>query len=78
MDKLNRRSISRRTVEALKDPLSEMHDWLLRKAMVCEAHGETELAIKYCERTIAWMDAHPADFNPESREPFCKGNYVFD
>ena len=56
----------------------EVHDWLLRKAMVCEAHGETELAIEYCERRIALMDAHPADFDPESREPFCKGNYVFD
>ena len=45
----------------------------MRKAMVCEARGETELAIEYCERTIAWMDPqHPANFDPESREPFCK------
>ena len=50
----------------------EAHDWLMRKAMVCEARGETELAIKYCERTIAWMDADPANFDPESREPFRK------
>ena len=25
-----------------------------------------------CESTIAWMDAHLADFGPESREPFRK------
>ena len=48
----------------------EVHDWLIRKAMVCEARGETELAIEYCERTIAWMDGHPENFDPESREPF--------
>ena len=58
--------------EQLRTRYPEMHDWLMRKAMVCEARGETELAIEYCERTIAWMDAHPADFDPESREPFCK------
>ena len=40
--------------------------------VVCEARGETELAIEYCERTIAWMDAHPENFDPESREPFRK------
>ena len=27
-------------------------------------------AIEYFERTIAWMDAHPENFDPESREPF--------
>ena len=42
----------------------------MRKAMVCEECGETELAIEYCERTIAWMDAHPGDFDPECRDPF--------
>ena len=42
----------------------------VRKAMVCEARGETVRAIEYCERTIAWMDAHPENFDPESREPF--------
>lgn len=42
----------------------------MRKAMVCEARGETELAIQYCQRTIAWMDAHPENFDPESCEPF--------
>ena len=46
-----------------------IRNWM-RKAMVCEARGETERAIEYCERTIAWMDAHPEDFDPESREPF--------
>lgn len=42
----------------------------MRKGMVCEARGETELAIEYYERTIAWTDAHPEDFDPECREPF--------
>ena len=42
----------------------------MRKAMVCEARGETERAIEYYERTIAWMDAHPRNFDPESRDPF--------
>ena len=56
--------------EELRVRYPEVHDWLMRKAMVCEARGETELAIEYCERTIAWMDAHPEDFDPESREPF--------
>ena len=46
----------------------------IRKAMVCEARGETVLPIQYCERTTAWMDAHPEDFNPGSREPFCNDN----
>ncbi len=54
----------------LRTRYPETHDWLMRKAMVCEARGEVERAIEYCERTIAWMDAHPADFDPESREPF--------
>ena len=56
--------------EQLRTRYPEVHDWLMRKAMVCEAHGETELAIEYCERTIAWMDAHPENFDPGSREPF--------
>ena len=56
--------------DQLRTRYPEVHDWLMRKAMVCEARGETELAIEYCERTIAWMDAHPEDFDPESREPF--------
>ena len=42
------------------------------KRWSAKRRGETELAIEYCERTIAWMDAHPADFDPDSREPFCK------
>ena len=58
--------------EKLRTRYPEVHDWLMRKAMVCEARGETERAIEYCERTIAWMDAHPTDFDPESREPFYK------
>ena len=56
--------------EQLRNRYPEVHDWLMRKAMVCEARGETERAIEYFERTIAWMDAHPEDFGPESREPF--------
>ncbi|GEM_PF-1293506 len=56
--------------EQLRTCYPEVHDWLMRKAMVCEARGETERAIEYFERTIAWMDAHPEDFGPESREPF--------
>ncbi len=56
--------------EQLKTRYPEVHDWLMRKAMVCEARGETELAIEYCQRTIAWMDAHPDNFDPESRDPF--------
>jgi len=56
--------------ELLRTLYPEVHDWLMCKTMVCEARGEFEIAIEYCERTIAWMDAHPEDFDPESREPF--------
>ena len=56
--------------EELRTRYPEVHDWLMRKAMVCEARGETGLAIEYLERTIAWMNAHPADFDPESRDPY--------
>ena len=56
--------------EQLRTDYPEVHDWLMRKAMVCEARGQTTLAIEYCQRTIDWMDAHPDDFDPESREPF--------
>lgn len=56
--------------EQLRTQYPEVHDWLMRKAMICEARGETGLAIEYCERTIAWMDAHPEDFDPEGRAPF--------
>ena len=58
--------------EQLRTRYSEVRDRLMRKATVSEARGETELAIEYCDRTIAWVDAHPADFDPESREPFFK------
>ena len=58
--------------EELRIRYPEVVDWLMRKAMVCEARGETELAIEYIERALAWMDAHPDDFGPESRESFCK------
>ncbi len=59
--------------EQLRTRYPDMHDWFMRKAMVCEARGETERAIEYYERTVAWMDAHPEDFDPESREPFLEG-----
>ena len=58
--------------EQLRTRYPEVHDWLMRKAMVYEARGKTELAIEYFERTIAWMDAHPENFDPESRDPFRK------
>lgn len=45
-------------------------DWFIRKAMICEPRGQTELAIEYSRCTIDGMDAHPDDFEPESREPF--------
>ncbi len=56
--------------ETLRTRYPEVHDWLMRKAMICEARGETQRAIEYCERTLAWMDEHPEDFEPASREPF--------
>ena len=56
--------------EKLRTRYPEVHDWLMRKAMLCEARGETEQAIEYCQRTLAWMDEHPEDFEPTSREPF--------
>ena len=56
--------------EQLRTQYPEVHDWLMRKAMICEARGDAKRAIEYCERTIAWMDAHPEDFDPESRAPF--------
>ncbi len=56
--------------EKLRTRYPEVHDWLMRKAMIYEARGETARAIEYCERTIAWMDEHPEDFEPASREPF--------
>ena len=56
--------------EELRTRYPEVVDWLMRKAMVCEARGETERAIEYFERTLAWMDAHPENFGPESRDPF--------
>ena len=56
--------------EQLRTQYPEVHDWLMRKAMICEARGETTRAIEFYERTIAWMDEHPEDFDPESRTPF--------
>ncbi|MCY4459858.1 MAG: hypothetical protein OXC26_05580 [Albidovulum sp.] len=56
--------------EQLRVRYPNVHDWLARKAMICEARGEYELAIQYCERTIEWMDANPELFEPASRNPF--------
>ena len=42
----------------------------MRKAIICEARGETEQAIEYWQRALDWMDEHPEDFEPASREPF--------
>lgn len=56
--------------QALKAQYPDVIDWLMRFAMLHEARGEIALAIDYCERTLAWMDDHPDDFEPASREPF--------
>ena len=56
--------------QALKDEYPEVIDWLMRTAMLHEARGETHTAIEYYERTLAYMDDHPDDFEPASREPF--------
>ncbi len=58
--------------EQTKTRYPKVHDWLMRKAMVCEACGENVLAIEFCEHTIAWMDVHSAGFDLESREPYRK------
>ena len=36
--------------EQLRTRYPDVHDWLMRKAMVCEARGETERAIEYLKR----------------------------
>ena len=56
--------------QALKAQYPEVIDWLMRTAMLHEARGETQRAIEYYERTLAWMDEHPEDFEPASRDPF--------
>ena len=56
--------------QALKDQYPDVIDWLMRTAMLHEARGETQLAIEYCERTLAYMDDNPDDFEPASRDPF--------
>ena len=56
--------------QALKDQYPDTIDWLMRTAMLHEARGEKQLAIEYCERTLAFMDDNPDDFEPASREPF--------
>ena len=56
--------------EQLRTEYPEVHDWMMRKAMICEARGEYELAMEYCQRVIDWMDANPEDFEPHSRDPF--------
>ena len=56
--------------EQLRTDYPEVHDWMMRKAMVCEARGEYAQAMDYCQRVIDWMDANPEDFEARSREPF--------
>ena len=56
--------------EQLRTRYPEVVDWLMCKAMVCEARGETEHAINYYERTVAWMEADPEGFGPENAESF--------
>ena len=58
--------------EELRTRYPDVVDWLMRKAMVCEARGDTELAIEYLERTLAWMEAQPDEFALENRESFRK------
>ena len=55
--------------EELRTRNPEVHDRFMRKAMFWEERDETELGIEHCERTIAWMDAQPADLEPYSCEP---------
>ena len=64
--------------EQLRTRYPEVHDWLMRKAMVCEARGETQRAIEYFERTIAWMDAHPENFGPKAAIRFARTSSVFE
>lgn len=56
--------------QTLKAEYPEVIDWLMRTAMLHEARGETQMAIDYYERTVAYMDDNPRDFDPDSREPF--------
>lgn len=56
--------------QALKEQYPDVIDWLMRTAMLHEARGETQKAIDYYERTLAWMDENPDDFEPASRDPF--------
>lgn len=56
--------------EQLRTDYPEVHDWMMRKALVCEARGEYAQALDYCQRVIDWMDEYPDDFEQGSREPF--------
>lgn len=56
--------------QELKEQYPEVIDWLFRTAMLHEARGEPQHAIEYYERTLAWMDDNPDDFEPASRESF--------
>ncbi len=56
--------------QTLKEQYPDVIDWLFRTAMLHEARGEPQQAIEYYERTLAWMDENPSDFEPASREPF--------
>lgn len=58
--------------EQLRTEYPDMHDWMMRKALVCEARGQYAQAMDYCQRVIDWMDENPDDFEPRSRESFCR------
>jgi len=58
--------------ERLRTEYPDVHDWLMRKALVCEARGEYGQALDYYQRVIDWIDENPNDFGPRTRESFCR------
>ena len=45
-------------------------DWLMRRAMLHEALGQTTQAIEFYQRTLAFMEDNPDGFDADSREPW--------
>ena len=45
-------------------------DWLMRRAMLHEALGQTTRAIEFYQRTVAFMEDNPEGFDVDSREPW--------
>jgi tetratricopeptide (TPR) repeat protein len=58
--------------EQLRTEYPDVHDWLMRKALVCEARGDYEQALDHYQRVIDWIDDNPDDFGPRTRESFCR------